>query len=303
MFGLTCDPFNDFRFASYAEDGFLRIWDSRSPTTPILSIPSEFRLGLSCLSWCPTKSNLISASGKDCPLIRFWNLDEVGDIADTQQQTNTETNLQAESSNDIEGSTIPSVLQNMNMEFKSPFAQHSQALTVLSTRTVKPSDSDINHFRWLASDMSMCVCSGKEWRVDLFCVPSVRCCSWSPDGSLFVNRNSDMYGYTCKSRDSTDHNKKTESPTLGVGNWEPDVSELMGSRARLGYALSVPHPNKAEKNLNVIKDDDYLYGAWQFIHNVQGSLTGTFDVDGVRYDLVGMLKIVQSMPISPCTLN
>jgi WD40 repeat protein len=42
VFGLTSDPFNEKRFASFGEDGIIQIWDARIHTKPLLSIYSEF---------------------------------------------------------------------------------------------------------------------------------------------------------------------------------------------------------------------------------------------------------------------
>jgi WD40 repeat protein len=46
VFGLCSDPFDPFRFASYSDDGYIRIWDIRIPSDPLLTFYSDFRLSL-----------------------------------------------------------------------------------------------------------------------------------------------------------------------------------------------------------------------------------------------------------------
>ena len=78
VLGLTADPFNASRFASFSEDGYIRIWDSAiSLSEPLLVINTDFRQNLVDISFSPSKSGLFCAYGKDNASIRVWQLDQV----------------------------------------------------------------------------------------------------------------------------------------------------------------------------------------------------------------------------------
>lgn len=78
VLGLTADPFNASRFASFSEDGFIRIWDSAvSLSEPLLVINTDLRQHLLDISFSPSRSGLFCAYGKDSATIRVWQLDQL----------------------------------------------------------------------------------------------------------------------------------------------------------------------------------------------------------------------------------
>lgn len=119
--GLASDPFNDYRFSSFGDDGNIRLWDLRIPKEPIININTGFRYGLAHVSWCPTQKNILLASGKDSKLIKLLTIN--GNLDDTE----TQDLKSRDDSNEI------SDFSN-SLTFKAPKAYLSK-LVVSATRT------------------------------------------------------------------------------------------------------------------------------------------------------------------------
>ncbi|KAJ3300037.1 hypothetical protein HK104_005033 [Borealophlyctis nickersoniae] len=76
VFGITTDPFHPHRFASWADDSIIRIWDVRNPTEPALSLNAEYRNGIAQLEWSPLRAGLLASVGKDSPTVKLWDIQE-----------------------------------------------------------------------------------------------------------------------------------------------------------------------------------------------------------------------------------
>ncbi|KAJ3140651.1 hypothetical protein HDU90_007953 [Geranomyces variabilis] len=76
VLGIVADPFNAQRFASYADDNIVRIWDARNISEPALAFNAEFRNAIGHLSWSPVRSGCLAAIGKDSPVLKVWDIEE-----------------------------------------------------------------------------------------------------------------------------------------------------------------------------------------------------------------------------------
>ncbi|KAJ3259582.1 hypothetical protein HK103_002136 [Boothiomyces macroporosus] len=75
--GITSDPFAIQRFASFAEDGVIKVWDTRKISEAILTVNSDFRFGIGGIAWCNARNGVLSGFGKESPIVRLWETDSV----------------------------------------------------------------------------------------------------------------------------------------------------------------------------------------------------------------------------------
>ncbi|TPX54696.1 hypothetical protein PhCBS80983_g05836 [Powellomyces hirtus] len=76
VLGIVADPFHAHRFASFAEDNIVRIWDARNVTEPALAFNAEFRNTIGHISWSPVRSGCLAAIGRDSPVLKVWDIQE-----------------------------------------------------------------------------------------------------------------------------------------------------------------------------------------------------------------------------------
>ncbi|KAJ3180188.1 hypothetical protein HDU85_004191 [Gaertneriomyces sp. JEL0708] len=74
--GICADPFHPERFASFGDDNVIRIWDSRNTAEPAAVLVTDFRYGISQISWCPSRHGCLAASGRDLSALKIWNIQE-----------------------------------------------------------------------------------------------------------------------------------------------------------------------------------------------------------------------------------
>lgn len=80
--GLRVDPFDPNRFASF-EDGYIRIWDSRRFSNPLLTITERDAMAdggssrspsiISDMEYCSSRRGLLASLEKDSSIVRFWD--------------------------------------------------------------------------------------------------------------------------------------------------------------------------------------------------------------------------------------
>ncbi|KAL1931366.1 hypothetical protein VTP01DRAFT_9508 [Rhizomucor pusillus] len=82
VYGVSVDPFNPYRVASYTEEGVVKLWDLRNPNDSVLTLNSESgaKQGLSGISFSPSKEGLLATLAKDSTDVMFWNIQESGQL-------------------------------------------------------------------------------------------------------------------------------------------------------------------------------------------------------------------------------
>lgn len=78
IYGIETDPFHAHRFASYGDDGIIRLWDIRKPSEPVFTMTTggEYRQGIGALSWSNLRSGLLACVGKDSNVLKLWDMQD-----------------------------------------------------------------------------------------------------------------------------------------------------------------------------------------------------------------------------------
>ena len=72
--GLCHDPFHENRFASFTDDGEIRVWDIRKLNLgSVVTIPTSSK-NLSDISWSTERPNLLASISKEDDFVNFWEL-------------------------------------------------------------------------------------------------------------------------------------------------------------------------------------------------------------------------------------
>ncbi|KAI8893401.1 hypothetical protein BC833DRAFT_624917, partial [Globomyces pollinis-pini] len=289
--GITCDPNFDHRFASYSDDGNIKIWDMRSPIDPLLSIQSDHRIGISGLSWCPSNADRISAIGKECNRIRMWTLQDAIEEFNESVSNSSPDPLSTQSGS--------SGIFDLNNETKLEDSISSKntttaKLSISNVRSIKFSDLNINHMAWIPNRDSqngdrIIVCSGKEWKVDIFEVPPLKYGTWSPTGTLGVTESNQLLEYSLEPVNY--ENKFNSDETIQRFNslqWINDISSAMLSRAKNGYGMD------CVLNQSLV-DDKHLNSVWKLAECILQRQSSLFEIDGINYGYLGLRHIVKSI--------
>ena len=150
--GIVTDPFNSFRWASYSDDGNVRIFDIRNPVEPIGSFNAEYRSGLGQLLWCPYRSGLLATIGKESPVVKVWELDKLqtSTFENTRRLESTEAH---DEKSKVHKDGLPVV---MNMRSSKTFLHSDAHLKYLILDFIASVDvsSNILSFAWDCSKLS-----------------------------------------------------------------------------------------------------------------------------------------------------
>lgn len=74
--GITTDPFCAHRWASYADDGIVRVFDLRRVGEPVLSFSTDFKNGVKQINWAKSRSGIIGVIGRDSPIIKIFEIQD-----------------------------------------------------------------------------------------------------------------------------------------------------------------------------------------------------------------------------------
>jgi WD40 repeat protein len=81
VYGLCPDPFDDFKVASFGDDGGIRIWDRRRSSEPVIAFSEADASGdggrlsiLAEIAFSPTRRGLLGSLERDSSVVRFWDL-------------------------------------------------------------------------------------------------------------------------------------------------------------------------------------------------------------------------------------
>lgn len=81
VWGFCPDPFDDFKIASYGDDGGFRIWDRRRLSEPVLAFSGADAGGdgggtgnITMIGFCPTRRGLLGTLDRDSNSVRLWDI-------------------------------------------------------------------------------------------------------------------------------------------------------------------------------------------------------------------------------------
>jgi WD repeat-containing protein mio len=280
VYGLERDPFHEHRFVSYSDDSIIQLWDARYGSKSLLSIQSEFKSGINELSFSLVKSNVLSASGKDSHFIRLWHLQD-GKIKESKPTFSV-------------GKDHDSSQTNLESLLSAPpsFSCEPTSVMVFSSRSIKPYESNVNHFKWLYSDIpSMIVCHGRDCKIDRFTVPGVKVITWGKEMGIATERSIGSLSTSSIRMKRSDSYESTKSNRLF-----DDISNVMYRYAMEGYGSDI------EKNLEIVQENIDLSSAWKLVENIEKAPFGTFELEGIQYASLGLQQIIQNMDLSQRTM-
>ncbi|KAI8372909.1 uncharacterized protein BYT42DRAFT_578520 [Radiomyces spectabilis] len=78
VYGITVDPFNPYRVASFADESVIRLWDTRKPTESILTLnaDSSSKNSISRIAFSPTRAGILASLSRDGYDLNLWDIQE-----------------------------------------------------------------------------------------------------------------------------------------------------------------------------------------------------------------------------------
>jgi WD40 repeat protein len=76
VYGLAVDTFHDYRFASFTEEGVVKVFDMRAPNDALLTLNQDARSGLARIAFHPTRPGYLASLSKDEEVVRLWNIQD-----------------------------------------------------------------------------------------------------------------------------------------------------------------------------------------------------------------------------------
>lgn len=74
ILGIKFDPFRSTRFASFSDDGYIKIWDLRKLRSSILDIPVRERVIQ--IDWSPSRPDVLASCSRYENFIRMWTISD-----------------------------------------------------------------------------------------------------------------------------------------------------------------------------------------------------------------------------------
>uniref|UniRef100_A0A8D7ZYA5 WD repeat-containing protein mio n=1 Tax=Culex pipiens TaxID=7175 RepID=A0A8D7ZYA5_CULPI len=195
--GLCIAP-NGRYLASYV-DNVINLWDLRSLDKAISQI--QMQKNITHLSWCPTRSSVLTTLQRDSPLINLIDLHWPG--------------------SEMDGGEPHSVKR-----FVSPFpTRHGSRVPSMSYLSWHPYDLE----RMLALSGTGMIC---DYRI-----PQRVAISWDNNNNLYGNNGNELRQFTSPSPPTTPSDSLNQWD-CGIDSYEEDVAETIQKRAINNYGLT-----------------------------------------------------------------
>lgn len=197
VFGLCISP-NGRYLASYV-DNVINLWDLRALDKPLNQI--QMQKNITQLSWCPTRSSVLTAIQRDSPLINLIDL----------YWPNTEM-----SSGD----------PHSVKRFVSPFQ-------------VKPPSRvpTVGYISWHPCEFERMLAVSGTGTICDYEVPQRVAISWDNNNNLYGNNGKELRQFTSPSPPSTPADSLNQWD-CGIDSYEEDIAELIQKRALNNYGLA-----------------------------------------------------------------
>jgi len=161
MNGVCVDPYNDYRFASFAEgaQGPVLVWDTRNFKEPVITLPQVNQTKqISKISWCPTRRNLLGTLFKNSPVIKLTDLMH---------------------------------LPSENFGSFSPVMDDEREVVILE-RKIQPTKATLSSFSWHPTHHNIMLTSSTSGNVNYVKVFERISLCWSPGNGLVWGCGSNM---------------------------------------------------------------------------------------------------------------
>ena len=215
---------------------------------------------ISQLSWCPTRSSVLSTLQRDSPLINLIDLHWPG--------------------SEMDGGEPHSVKR-----FVSPF--QTTATTLMTSRV--PS---MAYLSWHPYDLERMLALSSVGNICDYRIPQRVAVSWDNNNNLFGNNGNDLRQFATPTRSST--------PTDSLNQWnmdssEEDIAETMQHRALKNYGLMAD----LQRNGDLVEKNDGLQAVWRMLGHMvkEDNKQGLKEILGVNNALDGP-PMSQSEPVN-----
>jgi WD40 repeat protein len=258
---------------------WIRSFDPRTPNSSVLNIVTKAVYGLTKDPYHEHRF----ASYTDDGVICLWDIRYTKSVLSLQSEFKTgisdisfgDCNVLSALGRDSSTVRLWHLLDQPEhkpmFQIESDAADQNDQVQIMTSRQCKPSQAMIHHYKWIQRDQpTMLVCAGRESKPFLYSLPSVKKLSWSKGLAIATE-------------------KQIQSCSLVK---KDDISEIMYKYAVQGYATNV------EKNIEIVKENEYLQSTWKFIDALQSAPFGAFELDGNSVVSLGLQQIIQTMPQS-----
>ncbi|KAJ1980840.1 hypothetical protein H4R34_002310 [Dimargaris verticillata] len=251
--GMTCDPLDPYRLASFATAGVVHIWDSRYPVREVLTIPSgsKDRSPIQQIAFSPHRRGILACLYKDQDHIRLYGIETCA----------TESRLPLGLGSDVSLSDSLLTAETMSRRFTLssassfpdlPEATDLRETFLWRTRRIQTDPSTVlRTFAWIPPQVSQAMryrilTVNDSGNLESRKVEEIPRTAWEPRGSLAVagENFSKIYDLTAPLRPA-----KTSGTTTAVsGAAQPTTHELTQSLGGLHLgtkpAASTSHPTR-----------------------------------------------------------
>ena len=86
--GITTDPFCAYRWASFSDDGLVRLFDLRKIGEPILSFGTDYKNGIKQIEWSRFQSGILGVLGRDSSVVKIYEIQEIYNTCDNLGEEN-----------------------------------------------------------------------------------------------------------------------------------------------------------------------------------------------------------------------
>ena len=86
--GIATDPFSSNRWASFSDDGYVRVFDIRKVGEPVLSFGTDYKNGIKQICWAKSRSGIIGVIGRDSPIVKIYEIQDIHHSVESYEEEN-----------------------------------------------------------------------------------------------------------------------------------------------------------------------------------------------------------------------
>ncbi|KAJ2957296.1 hypothetical protein NQZ79_g6987 [Umbelopsis isabellina] len=242
VYGLTTDPFHQYRLASYTDDGVIKIWDTRKANDALLTINADHTSGLrtplSRIAFAPSKRGLLASLSRDATAVDLWDIQETGPastVRNSLQRAASPFEMQSNAANgpptgetDVSSSGFPWANGVADEDISIPLLWRSrrmyayeaaQSTKALASFSFIPKAN--RYFQNAHPSVQGLLTMTKDGTFDTMKIQQVPNMTWEPNGGLLTNGGMGMI----ESKPSVN---ATSMPSVAVNSAKPPQLDAFG---------------------------------------------------------------------------
>ena len=259
IYGMNVDPFHDFIFGSFSDEGVISLWDMRKFTEPILQTATDHQTGLTRIAYDSNRRGVLAFLPRESSSLQLWYLED-GTIIDSSVDNAVGQTAGLPLVNETSvAHSLNSIVSQDSLEHKSP---------------ALPS--------WLPTASTI------ESRI----IAKTRTCT--PRKHLHGSESGTVLG-TGSSFQMTSTQNQISHSSLASFSWIPVESNRLLTVSRSGYIDSVqlkyaPHPS-FHKSSDVVEVNDRNKFSFKHVDNIESKMKELIQDFGYSIDLERNLRI------------